>query len=35
MVGLKNKHTRVVGIIKDEMHPYILFSSNKFSMKNV
>ena len=35
MVRPKNMQTRVVGIITDEMHPYILFSSNVVSMKNV
>ena len=35
MVGPKSIQTRVVGIITDEMHPYILFSSNGVSMKNV
>ena len=35
MVGPKSTRTRVVGIITDEIHPYILFSSNGVSMKNV
>ena len=35
MVGPKSTQTRVVGMIADEMHPYILFSSNGVSMKNV
>ena len=28
MVGPKSAQTRVVGILTDEMYPYILFSSN-------
>ena len=35
MIGPKSTQTRVVGIIMDEMHPYIQFSSNGVSMKNV
>ena len=35
MVGPKSTQTRVVGIIMDERHPYILLSSNRVSMKNV
>ena len=33
MVGPKSTLTRVVGIIIDEMHPYIQVSSNEVSMK--
>ena len=33
MVGPKSTQTRVVGIITDEMHPYIQFLSNRVSMK--
>ena len=33
MAGPKSIQTRVVGIITDEMHPYIQFSSNRVSMK--
>ena len=44
MVGLKSIQTRVVGIITllfqfglitDEVHTYVSFSSNRVSMKNV
>ena len=35
MVAPKSTQTRVVGITTDEMHPYILFSSNGVSMKCV
>ena len=34
MVGPKSAQTRVVGIITDEMHPYIQFSNNMVSMKD-
>ena len=33
MVGPQSTQTRVIGIIMDKMHPYILFSSNRISMK--
>ena len=33
MVGPKSIQTRLVGIITDEMHPYISFSSKEISMK--
>ena len=32
-IGPKSIQTRVVGIITNEMHPYIQFSSNRVSMK--
>ena len=36
MIGPKSTQTRVAGIITlDQMHPYILFSSNKISIKCV
>ena len=35
MVGPKSTQTRVAGIITDEMHAYVQFSSNRVSMKNV
>ena len=35
MVGPKGTQTRAVGIMIDKIHPYIQFSSNRVSMKNV
>ena len=35
MVRPKSTQTKVVGMIIDKMHPYILFSSNDISMKYV
>ena len=34
-IGPKSIQTRVVGIITDEMHPYIQFSSNRVFYENV
>ena len=31
---IKTYTTRIIGILTDKMHPHILFSSNRASMKN-